>query len=721
MANESLMFKKGLLQNLPSTKQAGTVYITTDERAMYVDISATERIRLGDFIEVTNESDLQNAKYQPYSTTALYYVSSSNKLLKYKGTSGSEASFTVINTTAAIEGNLNALTQRVSANEVAITGLQTNLGNLTTTVKNNKTATDKAIADEEARAKAAEKVNADAITAEVERAKKAEQANATNISGLQISVTNLDNNKADKTALQAETEARIAADDTLTTNLGKVADRTTTLEGTVGNSSKGLVKDVADLKNTTSQQSNTITQMQQNHADLASTVSNQGSRLSTVEGVVGDSTGGLVKDVADLRSDLTKSDGEISALKTRATNIETKNSQQDTAISGLQQQVGKAAASGQAATGLYLAIDQLKAKDNSIDQEITNLKNADTALDSRVDDLETNSATKTELGQTNTNLTNFQNTVAATYVTKTDYNAKMTALDKEDDRLEGLIDGHDDRIEKLEGTVGNSTSGLVKDVADLKTTTATHSTNITNLQNSLKNYVLTSTLNSTVSDLNGKINTNKTDIATNKTNIATNKTNIATNAAGVAANKAKSEANEVAISSILSEIGTASTANADKTIHQLITNLQIADNNIYDHINESFRVADAMKFMGQIETTDALLSKTKVEAGHTYVLTKKSGNYAIGDLFIAKADGVNNSIADWVHVPSGYVAAHDPKIQHSNSTDSSVVKLISGASNAHLGSIKFTAAANTSATVEVSNNNDALNPVVTIGMTWGSF
>ena len=714
MANESLMFKKGLLQNLPSTKQAGTVYITTDERAMYVDISATERIRLGDFIEVTNESDLQNAKYQPYSTTALYYISSSNKLLKYKGTSGSEASFTVINTTTAIEGNLNALTQRVSANEVAITGLQTNLGNLTTTVKNNKTATDKAIADEEARAKAAEKVNADAITAEVERAKKAEQANATNISGLQISVTNLDNNKADKTALQAETEARIAADDTLTTNLEKVADRTTTLEGTVGNSSKGLVKDVADLKNTTSQQSNTITQMQQNHADLASTVSNQGSRLSTVEGVVGDSTGGLVKDVADLRSDLTKSDGEISALKTRATNIETKNSQQDTAISGLQQQVGKAAASGQAATGLYLAIDQLKAKDNSIDQEITNLKNADTALDSRVDDLETNSATKTELGQTNTSLTNFQKTVAATYVTKTDYNAKMTALDEEDDRLEGLIDGHDDRIEKLEGTVGNSTSGLVKDVADLKTTTATHSTNITNLQNSLKNYVLTSTLNSTVSDLNGKINTNKTDIATNKTNIATN-------AAGVAANKAKSEANEVAISSILSEIGTASTANADKTIHQLITNLQIADNNIYDHINESFRVADAMKFMGQIESTDALLSNTKVEAGHTYVLTKKSGNYAIGDLFIAKADGVNDSIADWVHVPSGYVAAHDPKIQHSNSTDSSVVKLISGASNAHLGSIKFTAAANTSTTVEVSNNNDALNPVVTIGMSWGSF
>lgn len=565
MANESLMFKKGLLQNLPSTKQAGTIYITTDERAMYVDISPTERIRLGDFIEVANESDLQNAKYQPYSTTALYYVNSSNKLLKYTGTSNSKASFTVINATKPIE----ALAERVSTNEAAITKLQKNLGNLTDTVTNNKTATDQAIAAEEARAKAAEKANEDAITAEVERAKKVEKTNADNISGLQTSVTNLDNNKANKTELQVETAARIAADDTLTTNLGKVADRTTNLEDTVGNSSKGLVKDVADLKNTTSQQGSTITQMQQNHAGLASTVSNQGSRLSTVEGVVG---------------------------------------------------------------------------------------------------------------------------------------------------------GHNDRIEELEGTVGNSTSGLVKDVADLKNTTATHGTNITNLQNNVQNLNNDNTTNkANIATNKADISTNKADIATNKANIATNKADIATNRNNIAANTEKSQANEVAISNILSQIGTASTANADKTIHQLITNLQIADNDIYDHINESFRVADAMKFMGQIETTDALLSKTKVEAGHTYVLTKKSGNYAIGDLFIAKADGVNNSIADWVHVPSGYVAAHDPKILHNNSTDSSVVKLISGASNALLGSIKFVAAANTSATVEVSNNNDALNPVVTIGMSWGSF
>ena len=44
-------FKKGLLTNLPATKTAGTFYITTDERAMYLDVDASTRIRLGDFQE----------------------------------------------------------------------------------------------------------------------------------------------------------------------------------------------------------------------------------------------------------------------------------------------------------------------------------------------------------------------------------------------------------------------------------------------------------------------------------------------------------------------------------------------------------------------------------------------------------------------------------------------------------------------------------------------
>jgi hypothetical protein len=45
-----LQFKMGLHDALPTNGKAGTVYVTTDEKAMYVDISDTDRIRLGDII-----------------------------------------------------------------------------------------------------------------------------------------------------------------------------------------------------------------------------------------------------------------------------------------------------------------------------------------------------------------------------------------------------------------------------------------------------------------------------------------------------------------------------------------------------------------------------------------------------------------------------------------------------------------------------------------------
>lgn len=726
---ENLIFKKGLLQNLPSTKQAGAIYVTTDERAMYIDISATERIRLGDFIEVANESDLQSAKYQPYSTTALYYVSNTNKLLKYKGTSGSEASFVVINSTSSIEANLTALTNRVSANETAITGLQTDLGNLTTTVTNNKASIEEALAAETEARIAGDQTNADAIAAEIARADAAEKANASNIAGLQTSVTNLDNNKADKTALEDEREARIAGDNTLTTNLGLVSDKVTALEGTVGDSTKGLVKDVSDLKVLTSQHNTTITQMQQDHTALAGIVSSNQGRLNTLETTVGNESSGLVKAVNDLQKSLGESQGDIGELTQKVSDIETKNSQQDTAISNLQNQVGtEPNASGEGATGLFLAVQNLQKKDISIDSEISNLKSKDEALEGRVKFLEDNSATKTELSQVRTDLTNFQNTVAETYVTKTSYNEKVGQLEAEDLRLAGLIDGHNTRIGNLETAVGDSSSGLIKDVNDLKEKTQTHDTDISNLQQNLNNYVLISKHNEDINALDVKITTNKNNIDSNKQLIDTNAANIATNAAGISANKTKADTNEIAISGILAEIGEASEANKDKTIHELIENLQTADNDIREYIDNNFAAADAMKFMGQISAVTELIDipSSEVEAGHTYVLTVNSPasdgvSYAIGDLFIARTDGKNDSLEDWVHVPSGYVAAHDPKIYHSNTTDSDTIKLISGASSAHLGSIKFTAAPNTSTFVQVTNTNDSLNPVVTIGMQWGSF
>lgn len=86
MAN--VAFKKGLLANLPSQYVEGTFYVTTDERAIYLDTTnnASGRIRLGDFQVYEKLSDLNAIPEGKRSETALYYISEINCLAKWNGT-----------------------------------------------------------------------------------------------------------------------------------------------------------------------------------------------------------------------------------------------------------------------------------------------------------------------------------------------------------------------------------------------------------------------------------------------------------------------------------------------------------------------------------------------------------------------------------------------------------------------------------------------------------
>lgn len=77
-------FKKGLLANLPAAISEGTFYVTTDERALYLDVDGTTRVRIGDFQEFSTLAALQ-ANANP-SSTALYYVTELNCLAKWDGT-----------------------------------------------------------------------------------------------------------------------------------------------------------------------------------------------------------------------------------------------------------------------------------------------------------------------------------------------------------------------------------------------------------------------------------------------------------------------------------------------------------------------------------------------------------------------------------------------------------------------------------------------------------
>lgn len=82
-ANTKVAFKRGNIANLPTEIAEGTFYVTIDERAMYIDVSPSHRIRIGDFQEFATLTDLQ-ATTNP-STTALYYVTELNCLAKWDG------------------------------------------------------------------------------------------------------------------------------------------------------------------------------------------------------------------------------------------------------------------------------------------------------------------------------------------------------------------------------------------------------------------------------------------------------------------------------------------------------------------------------------------------------------------------------------------------------------------------------------------------------------
>lgn len=123
-----LKFNKGQLANLPSAKTEGNVYITTDEKAMYVDVSSTERIRIGQIVEKTSASWENLA--QPYDSSTYYYITDINALVRWNGTK-----WVQINGTADIKADIVTLKADVATAKTNITNLQTDLDKLEETVE----------------------------------------------------------------------------------------------------------------------------------------------------------------------------------------------------------------------------------------------------------------------------------------------------------------------------------------------------------------------------------------------------------------------------------------------------------------------------------------------------------------------------------------------------------------------------------------------------------
>ena len=142
MADIGLLFRQGTLAQLKNAELiAGSINVTTDEPAIYIDVPNTEgtqtiRKRVGDLIIVPNEEALMTdttgkvgvvdgALVGEWSTSALYYAEEEGALLKWNGTSWKQ-----LNSLSDVDAAVDGLTQSVGS-------LQTGYAEINKTVSSN--------------------------------------------------------------------------------------------------------------------------------------------------------------------------------------------------------------------------------------------------------------------------------------------------------------------------------------------------------------------------------------------------------------------------------------------------------------------------------------------------------------------------------------------------------------------------------------------------------
>ena len=692
-----LNFKKGLRANLPSDYAAGTIYVTTDERAMYVDISDNQRIRLGDFIEYPTQKAFEEAGH--YSETALYYIAEGHKLLKYSKTnSDNTIEFVHLNSTSTIATDLAELTKQVGTNKTDISNLQTNKVNVsdftsfqtsnTEAIAAAKKAGDDAQADVDALKGV---VNND--TTGLAATKAIADKNKTDIAALDTRAGNLETGKANKTDVASEITRVEGLIQTAQTQANKGVTDAAAAQGTAdsalaqANTNK---TDISNLSNTKLNVSDFNTFTSENSEAIAEAKKagdDAQADVDALEDVVNHATTGLAATKAI--ADKNKTDiSNLSNTKANQTDVAGEVTRLEGLISDAQDQADKGVADAATAqTKANNAYDLANTANNQANTNKTNITN----LTTRVKTLEDNSATSAELssavetlngaieaaaakGQTgidnaataqgtadsalaqaNTNKTDISN-LSNTKLNISDFNTFKTSNTEAIAAAKKAGDDAQADVDVLEGIVNHTSTGLAatKAIAD---------------KNKTDLAALTVRVKS-----NEDNKANKTDVASEITRIegliqtAQDQANKGVADAATAqgtANSALTQAN-----TNKSDISNLQTNKADKT--QVAADIATAKNEVQTYVDNQFKAADAMRYMGETDSLAHLVDGTNLnadskpaQAGDTYVLTSNDtvAGAGIGDLFIAKVDGDNTQ---WTHIKSGYNASHENKLIGAN-------------------------------------------------------
>lgn len=743
-----LNFKHGLYANLPAQKSNGTIYVTTDEKAMYVDLN-NERIRLSQIITCTYEQ-WQNLQ-PPYSTEAFYYVIDKNALLKYndgsKAPEGADQSlvsgWVQINSTAALESSLNSLTNRVDAldgENGRVKALETQANGLASRLDELDTAETGKIA-------LIEKDIADLKQEDIDLAKEIEDvkedlksvASSGTVTDLGNRVNVLENALSDgNNGYLDVSDIKSTADDAKA--LAEAALPTATFTAFQTTNNEAIAKAQSDAEATAAA-------ALQAHSD-AQTITINGLQES-IKGLIEADKGFVKADGSvEMSGNLDLDSHKIINLAApEADNDAARKKYVDDAVKGASEAAKAADDKAVAAGNAAAAADEKAVAAGNLAQQAYELADAavttgeladaikDFATDNEV--AEAVAAAKTAvLGEENYSqtvksawtLADAANTLAGAadekagkaqqaadditeYVGEFTHASATTVVEYIDEKTKGIatsgaLEALDDRVKAVEAATTTTLPGLIDDAqraAEEALAEAEKKTTMADVE--AKGYA-------TVAYVDGQ---DKKIAGTNEDgSLYVDQT--------VKSTYAKAEENATAIAK--------NAENIDK---------------LRGDVEKNMQAADAMTFEGGVATEAELLAKTNVNKGDTYKATAEfelnGENVFIGDLLIATGDEAEDGvIADptWVRVPAGYRAEYVPSLDIVNESadengldaDKSVaIKLTSAHAEDNkygdLGVVNFTVESGSALTIKADNTvvdeSGARSGSITIGMAWGSF
>lgn len=490
-----LNFKKGLFSGLATAGMSeGTVYITTDEKAMYVDISDTERIRIGQIVELTKEK--WEAQKPPYSTEVFYYITDLNALVKYNGTNWIQ-----INSTEALSSRISALEKTINGDDQTdglvetVGGLSTKLnaaeGNITTLQGQVKTLQDTRLTDVTVNGTSVVEGTVAKITqgalATKDKAGLADLGDdvTQKFGGYDTAISNL----ATKTELnkaKSDLNELISANtESISTNAGNIttnANNITEINNKIGtgfSSTNTVKKAIDDLSDRVTTNETEISGLKTANTGITGRLDKLEAKDKTIEG-----------NISTINETLEAHDGRITTAQNRAN-----KGVEDAAAAQTTANQAKSTAEGNAT-----AISGLQGRVKTIEDTYATDAEVEAIRSTLAEDIADNAETIGQHTQTltdhNTRITAAQNkadgnataiagintsiqTLTNNKVDKTTYNEKVSALEssigenttaasnaqkRADDAYayadanKDLIDGHNTRISEVEGKLNQVTN-----------------------------------------------------------------------------------------------------------------------------------------------------------------------------------------------------------------------------------------------------------------------